>query len=116
MIRHGLHQERRPVSRPPRRIDGRFLLGPVPMLWLEAAALLKGSALAVGLQLWHRAGVKNDMEVRFSASAMQLFGVSRFSASRSLKKLERAGLVNVVSSPGRAAVVTILFPDRESSR
>jgi hypothetical protein len=36
------------------------------------------------------------------------FGLSRFSASRGLDKLERAGLVSAARTPGRSPVVTIL--------
>ena len=46
-------------KRPPRHKPGeKFLKGPVPWQWVEAASRLPGKALAVGLAAWREAGCR----------------------------------------------------------
>lgn len=98
---------RRPLPR--HRRGEHFLMGPVPMAWLSAAACLPGKALHVGVFLWHLAGLTGGNGVTFSAERCARFsGCHRTSASRGLEELRRAGLVEVVSGIGRAARVVLL--------
>src|SRR5262249_23168429 len=85
-----------------------FLKGPVPMMWLRAAAALSGKALHVGVEIWFQIGLKRSSEVALSLSRFKKSGISRSAASRGLAKLERAGLVSVIRLPGRKPVVTVL--------
>jgi DNA-binding MarR family transcriptional regulator len=79
------------------------------MDWLTSAAALPGKALHVGLALWYRAGLKKTGWIAFSVSgAARLMGFSQPSASRGLRALEKAGLVQVERGPGRRPVVVIL--------
>ncbi len=96
-------------EKPPRHRRGeRFLKGPIPLIWLGAAAILPGRALAVALELWFWAGLKNKRVVRISLSHLRSApGMSRSSASRGLGALERAGLVSVVRKPGRKPIITL---------
>ena len=87
----------------------RFLRGPIPRNRLQVAMGLPGHALHVGLALWHQAFLcGGGAVVSHSATSMQKWGVSRYSARRGLAALERAGLVAVDRHTGRKAVVTIL--------
>ena len=93
-----------------RRHYDKFLAGPVPWRWIQAASLLGGKALHVGLALWQRKGVTKSWVVRVSLRSIDL-GFDRSNASRGLAALEKDGLVQVERSPGRALLVTIIDID-----
>jgi hypothetical protein len=94
-------------SLPRHRHGQRFLKGPVPWDWLTRAAQLGGSALHVGLALWHLAGMIKANEIKLSGKVLMELGVSRYSGYRGLATLEVAGLVSVERHTGRQPVVTI---------
>ncbi len=92
-------------KRPPRHSQGeKFLKGPIPWRWVEAAGALPGKALAVGLAVWREAGCQNERTVPLNLSAM---GLPRRTAQRALQTLEVAGLVSVKHRKGRPALVTL---------
>lgn len=106
-----LHTTARSVrrSRPPRHVGGeRFLKGPVPLSWLEAAARLPGKSLHAGIALWFAAGILRSANVPLSNVSGHRFGCDRNAKYRALAWLEGAGLVKVERKLGRAPVVTIL--------
>ena len=86
----------------------RFLRGPVPWAWLEAAARQPGKGLHVGVVLWQLVGMKRSACVTLNLSRLGALGVSRYAASRGLKALRAAGLVRFEGRSGRAARVTVL--------
>lgn len=86
----------------------KFLKGPVPWAWIEKAASLSGSALAVGLALWRLAGAVKSKTVRLANSETETLGVGRSAKSRALIELEQAGLVSIERRSGCLAKVTIL--------
>jgi hypothetical protein len=100
-----------PPSRPRtthRRLRDPFLRGPVPMLWLNAAARLPGKALHVGIRLWFLCGLTSSRRVQLSLSQMQELGFDRKTAARGLLALQLAGLVEVERHQGRNPRVTIM--------
>lgn len=100
-----------PLHPPPRHRPGaRFLKGPIPWDWLDRAGRLPGKALAVGLVLWHRAGMAGERTVRLNHSRAAGLGLGEHSSRRGLQELERAGLVSVHRELGRALEVTIRDP------
>jgi DNA-binding MarR family transcriptional regulator len=101
-------------SRPRRKLSARgtrqapFVKGPVPWEWLCAAGALPGKALHVGIYLWFLAGFGRSHDVALSVSAAaRAFGCDRATASRGLRLLQRAGLVEVAHHAGRKPTVTI---------
>jgi DNA-binding transcriptional ArsR family regulator len=89
--------------------SGPFLRGPVPMSWLHAAARLPGSALAVGVALWHLAGMRGGRgDLTLSSERLAPFGVSRHAKDRALRQLAQAGLVTVSRKRGRSPRVTLV--------
>jgi hypothetical protein len=56
------------------------------------------------------AGWERSADFELALDGWTEFGLSRFSASRGLDILERAGLVSAVRRPGRAPVVSIVDP------
>jgi hypothetical protein len=95
----------RPAARS--RSRGRFLRGPVPWAWIVQAARLRGSALSVGLMLWHKVGIARGQKVLFCLSQATEMGLSRQAARRGLRALQAAGLVSVMRKPGRGLEVTL---------
>jgi hypothetical protein len=106
---NGIGRRAKPTSPLRPRQGGRFLKGPIPWPWLEAAVSLPGKAVVVlALCLWHEAGLQKQKTFSVNLSRVGLPGVGRFTACRALKHLERAGLVAVRRKPGRKAELTIL--------
>jgi hypothetical protein len=97
-----------PSSRPPRHRAGeKFLKGPIPWGWVQAAAALPGKALAVGVAVWFEAGCRNARSVPITLARLTRLGMSRDAASRAVRRLESAGLVAVDRPRGRGLVVTL---------
>lgn len=91
-----------------------FLKGPVPLRWLQAAAVLPGKSLHAGVALWYVAGLTRSTDVPLSNVAGDKFGLDRNAKYRALAWLEGAGLIRVERKLGRAPVVTILALDPPS--
>ena len=88
--------------------SGAFLMGPIPLSWLKAAACLPGRTLHIGIVLWFLVGVCKLNEVKFSYRQAREFGIGRHAAYRGLTKLEQAGLVTVLRHRGRSPMVKVL--------
>jgi hypothetical protein len=86
---------------------GRFLKGPVPWLWIVAAAALPGKALLIGLCLWRLAGAMKCKTVSLGNADLRPLGIDRASKSRALRALEGAGLIEVVRERSRFPKVTL---------
>lgn len=92
-----------------KKSSGEFLKGPVPLLWLTAAAQLSGKApLAVGLAIWFESGRRKSNEVKLTSAILQRFAIKRKSKYTALKSLEDAGLIRVRREPRKNPMVTIL--------
>ena len=69
--------ERIRPARPPGPAKGeRFLKGPVPLAWLEAAARLPGKSLHAGIALWYAAGLARSASVPLSNLSGVRFGLA----------------------------------------
>ena len=94
---------------PPRRVQGSFLKGPVPMDWLARAATLSGKALHLGVVLWFRAGLLDSLTLTLSNGDLAVLGVARDAKYEGLERLRDAGLIAVAQRPGCAPTVTIIL-------
>ena len=92
-------------------IYGRYIKGPVPWVWVVAAAALPGKALIVGLALWRLSGSMKTMRVMLANSELAPFGIDRAAKSRAVASLEKAGLVEVIRQRSRFPIITLLVPD-----
>ena len=97
------------ASSPPRRVQGSFLKGPVPMNWIARAAALPGKTLHLAMALWFRAGLVGSMTLTLSNSDLAALGVARDAKYEGLERLRAAGLIAVQQLPGRSPLVTILL-------
>jgi len=86
----------------------RYLNGPLPLSWLEAAARLPGRSLHVGMVLWYAAGLSGSAEVHLSNTLCLRFGLDRNAKYRALRALGDARLVMVRNKRGRSPLVTLL--------
>jgi hypothetical protein len=97
------------TKRPPRHRHGEaFLKGPVPWLWIEKAAQLPGKALHVGILLWQSAGCRKSRSVHFCLARAVSLGMHLNSARRALRRLAKAGLIEIHHRPGQGLEVTLL--------
>ena len=90
------------------RREEKFIMGPIPLVWLIKAAQLPGKVLHVALILWYLTELENSKEVHMSSKTVNDFGVNRQVGYRALKALENAGLISVRRYKGRSPRVTIL--------
>lgn len=90
--------------------DNRYVKGPVPWEWICRASKLKGSALAVGIALFHLAGIQGPQDILLGKKLAEELGMHWDTAKRGLKKLEKAGLVTVNVRSGSCPRVTIRHP------
>ena len=82
-----------------------------PMRWLQEAAELGKAALATGLALWFKHGVRKGRPapIRIDASLRRAMGLSQDQARRGFQALAEAGLVAFHrGGRGRCAEVTIV--------
>jgi hypothetical protein len=86
----------------------RFLKGPIPWPWIEAAARLPGKALAVGLVLWRETGMDGSGPVRLTTAKLAGLGFDRAGKMRALRGLEAAGLVHVERNGRHTPLVRIV--------
>jgi DNA-binding MarR family transcriptional regulator len=85
----------------------RFLKGPIALPEIAAASRLPGKALAVLLAIHHQSDLTGRPVVTLPARLLADLGISRGAKSRGLRVLEKAGLVTVARSRGRAARIQL---------
>lgn len=96
---------------PRHKAGERFLRGPIPMAWINAAskAAGKGSGLKVAIAIWYLSGLNRQAKtIKLSSSVLAKMGVKRHAGYRGLEALENAGLVRVERQDGRSPMVTLI--------
>ncbi len=93
---------------PKHRRGEQYLLGPVPIGWVEMANRADAGDLTV--TLWHQARLEGSGTFLFNASLeAERLGMHRTTLNRKLRKLRDAGLILLDNLKGnRAAWVTLL--------
>jgi hypothetical protein len=99
----GTRQGRR---RPP--VQGKFIAGPVDVVWLLQARRLGVTALLVGLALWHIKGLRKTDAFIVSNLMLQEWDIQPDAKRRALRALERAGLVKIERRGKRSPQVTLV--------
>mgnify|MGYP001445327161 CR=1 FL=1 len=107
-----------PTSPLPRLKGGRFFFGDVPHSVIRLVSALPGRSLATYLAIWDRSKLemRNGKVVPVTlpnAFALDPWGVDRHAKGRALRTLERAGLIAVERSLGRAPRITLRDPRSE---
>lgn len=91
----------------PRRIQERFLKGPILIRNIASASKLPGKSLGLYLALHHQTALTGKQCVTLPKALLSQLGISRDAKARALKQLHEAGLVRVENRRGRAARVEL---------
>src|SRR5215472_11954231 len=95
-------------TRKTRRRAGEFLRGPIPWLWVKAAADTRGPALFVALAIRHFCDLTKQRTIRIGLIDLGCGIVPRHAVSRALRFLESRGLIEVDRQAGRLLAITVL--------
>jgi hypothetical protein len=95
-------------------VQGRFIAGPIPVSWVCQAKRLGVTALLVGLALWHIRGLRKSNTFIVSNLMLRDWGIQADAKSRSLRKLERSGLISVERQGKRSPQITLTVQDSPS--
>jgi hypothetical protein len=83
-------------------------MGPVNVVWLSQARKLGVAALWVGLALWHLRGLRKSHSFIVSNRMMASWEVKPDAKRRGLRKLQKAGLIEIESRERRSPLVTLV--------
>jgi hypothetical protein len=89
-------------------VQGKFIAGPVDVVWLLQARRLGVTALLVGLALWHIKGLRRSDTFILSNLMLQEGDIQPDAKRRALRALERAGLVKIERRGKRSPQVTLV--------
>ena len=89
-------------------VRGKFIAGPVDIIWLSQARKLGVTALWVGLGLWFLRGLRRSDSFIVSNLIMQEWNVQPDAKRRALRKLENAGLITIERKGKRNPRVTLV--------
>lgn len=89
-------------------VRGKFIAGPIDIIWLSGARKLGVSALWVGLGLWFLKGLRKSDSFVVSNLIVRELGVQPDAKRRALRKLERAGLITIEKRGKRSPRVTLV--------
>ena len=97
-----------PIEKTSFEVIRRPLYGPIPWAWWYAAMMQHGPALKTAAACWTLAGWEQMGEFEVSLAGWTDLGLSRFSVSRGLETLVRAGLIEMAAQRGRSPFVRLL--------
>jgi DNA-binding MarR family transcriptional regulator len=101
-----LIQQKRKTQK--RFIRGPYLIGPIPMAWLQQAQILGKPCLAVAIALWHYRGMRKNTTFTVSISDLaSSISISTSAARRGIQKLEGTKLLKVSRPPGKKPIFTL---------
>ncbi len=93
---------------PNRKSYKRFIKGPIPLDWAQAAARLPGRSLQVAMVIWYLIGVRRSKQGAISYTVASHFGLNRHTVYRGLAQLEEAALIAVSRKRGRRLGFTLI--------
>jgi hypothetical protein len=89
-------------------IRKKFLKGPIPLDWLTAAAQLPGKAINVGIALWWLDGMSKTGILKLTRQSQLALNISKDAERDGLRRLQRAGLIELTTRPGQRHNVRIV--------
>ncbi|MFT5467879.1 MAG: hypothetical protein ACI8UO_002986 [Verrucomicrobiales bacterium] len=98
--------EKGPSNKP--KLSGKFIMGPIPLVWLSRAGGLTKSALKLALVLSYLRGLTKRLTFRLEPARCREFGLDNKAKGRGLNELEEEGLIEVERRVGAAPMVTLL--------
>jgi DNA-binding transcriptional ArsR family regulator len=103
--------ERLGRSRRASSVGGKFIAGPVDVVWLSQARKLGVTALWVGLGLWFLRGLRRSNSFTVSNLMMRELGVHPDAKTPALRVLEEAGLIAIERRGKRSPRVTLIVEE-----
>ena len=93
-----------------------FLHRQVSLIWIHRAALEGVQAGFIAILIQWRSVLTKRQTVSLSTDFLNQFGISRGVKSRSLKLLEKAGLIQLSKASGKSLRITLLaYPTKKNS-
>lgn len=89
-------------------IKKKFLKGPIPLDWLTSAAQLPGKAINVGIALWWLDGMSKTGILKLTRQSQLALNISKDAERDGLRRLQRAGLIELTTRPGQRHNVRIV--------
>jgi hypothetical protein len=89
-------------------IQGKYLAGPIDVVWLSEARKLGVTTLYVGLYLWFLGGLKKSNTFLVTNLMLAEWDVLPDAKTRALRKLANAGLIILESRGKRNPRVTLV--------
>ena len=90
--------------------NGRKFIARIDVVWAHQARQLGVTALFVGLALWYLKGLRRSNTFIVSNMMLEDWGVTKWAKLRSLRSLEKAGLVAIEWRGKRSPLVTLVMP------
>lgn len=101
--------ERRVLQASESRKRARFIMGPIPVQWLERVIKMgKPSALSTGIALFDLRGLNQSDTFKIEPARFKELGIGETARRRGLRDLVSIGAIKLESRPGRAPVVSLL--------
>ena len=92
------------------QVNGAFIRGPIPVMWLIRCFFLGLAATKIGLALFYLRGLCKSNTVKVTGTAGNLFRISPKHNYRTYRKMEEAGLIRIEElRSGVAPTVTLLL-------
>jgi len=106
--RAGINQNMIPTrNNTKKRINGKFLKGPISLDDLSKVAALPGKTLATMIAIWILDSIHNGETFKLSMALLRKLSVGRNAAYSALKHLEDAGIITVDRLSGRLTLITM---------
>ena len=86
----------------------KFVKGPIPFKWIEAASRLGANESRLSWLLWFMHGVTKGASFTVSNDRAKRFGIERRQKYRALASLEKAGLISIDCRSGTAHKITVI--------
>lgn len=112
LVQDGVTQVQGGVRRGRRvsHLPGRFIAGPIDVAWVIQAGRLGVKTLLVGLLLWHLRGLRRSDSFIVSNLLAHEWGIKPDAKWRSLRNLEKNGLIDIDRRGRRSPRVTLRVP------
>lgn len=91
------------------RPEEEILYGPIPISWLTKAVEISGTALWLGLVIWHVSKMRKG-PASLTTFICQKYHLDHRTMRRLLPQLEASGLVLVDRKPSQAPRVSVILP------
>lgn len=92
-----------------KRINGKFLKGPISVELLSKITILPGKSLHLMIVIWILDTIHNGETFKLSMALLRKLNVGRNAAYRALECLENAGIITVDRLSGRLPLVTLIM-------